>query len=57
MDMITQAEDLPGTAERAREYLAKAVPVERLPPSQLMLGLRLARTHIELLLREIGWDD
>jgi hypothetical protein len=27
--------------------------VNQLPPSQLMLDLRLARTHIELLLREI----
>jgi hypothetical protein len=53
MDMITQAEHTDSPMERARDYLAKAAPVNQLPPSKLMLDLRLARAHIELLLREI----
>lgn len=55
--MITQAEPEPSTADRARDYLDKAAPVNQLPPSKLMIELRLARTHIELLLRETGRDD
>lgn len=55
--MITHDEPLPSTAERARDYPARGEPVDHLPPSQLMLDLRLARTHIGLLLREIGRDD
>ena len=56
MNMITQPEHTDSPAERARDYLAKAAPVDRMRPSQLMLDLRLARTHIELLLRETGED-
>lgn len=56
MTITPQTEPEPTTADRARDYLAKAAPVNQLPPSKLMIDLQLARTYIELLLREPGGE-